>query len=164
MIQSLQSRGENILRTTEEMASIIKKLCDAKNISINKMLAESGAGARTYHNMIAGSYPSIDKIAKIANFLDCSVDYILGLSVDTGSVLIYDMQEIANRIELRINDCGYKKKTMLADLNLGINIISHLAKGQVISSVNLAKIADYLDCSVDYLLGRTNNPTINKNI
>lgn len=27
---------------------------------------------------------------------------------------------------------------------------------------NLAKIADYLDCSVDYLLGRTDNPNVNK--
>lgn len=26
----------------------------------------------------------------------------------------------------------------------------------------LAKIADYLNCSVDYLLGRTDNPEINK--
>ena len=26
---------------------------------------------------------------------------------------------------------------------------------------NLAKIADYLDCSVDYLLGRTDNPEVN---
>lgn len=28
--------------------------------------------------------------------------------------------------------------------------------------INLTKIADYLDCSVDYLLGRTDNPNINK--
>lgn len=27
---------------------------------------------------------------------------------------------------------------------------------------NLIKIADYLDCSVDYLLGRTDNPEVNK--
>ncbi len=27
---------------------------------------------------------------------------------------------------------------------------------------NITKIADYLDCSVDYLLGRTDNPNINK--
>ncbi|WP_369597904.1 helix-turn-helix domain-containing protein [uncultured Oscillibacter sp.] len=26
----------------------------------------------------------------------------------------------------------------------------------------LEKIADYLDCSVDYLLGRTDNPDINR--
>lgn len=26
----------------------------------------------------------------------------------------------------------------------------------------ITKIADYLDCSIDYLLGRTDNPAINK--
>lgn len=31
-----------------------------------------------------------------------------------------------------------------------------------ISSKNLAKIADYLNCSVDYLLGRTDNPEVNR--
>ena len=31
-----------------------------------------------------------------------------------------------------------------------------------ISSTNLVQIADYLGCSVDYLLGRTENPDINK--
>ena len=30
------------------------------------------------------------------------------------------------------------------------------------SAETLEKIADYLDCSVDYLLGRTNKPEINK--
>ena len=30
-----------------------------------------------------------------------------------------------------------------------------------ISSSNLVRIADYLDCSVDYLLGRTENPSVN---
>lgn len=27
---------------------------------------------------------------------------------------------------------------------------------------NITKIADYLDCSVDYLLGRTDKPEVNK--
>ena len=27
---------------------------------------------------------------------------------------------------------------------------------------NLVKIANYLDCSIDYLLGRTDNPEVNK--
>lgn len=31
-----------------------------------------------------------------------------------------------------------------------------------ISSEFLVAIADYLDCSVDYLLGRTDNPEVNK--
>jgi len=31
-----------------------------------------------------------------------------------------------------------------------------------VTSGNLVSIADYLDCSVDYLLGRTDNPEVNQ--
>lgn len=75
---------------------------------------------------------------------------------------MYNTQEMANRIKQQVKLHGYNMKNMLSELELGINIISHLAKGQVISSINLAKIADYLDCSVDYLLGRTDNPNSHK--
>ena len=51
-------------------------------------------------------------------------------------------------------------QTMLSEIGLGINTVSQLAKGQVISSIKLAQIADYLDCSVDYLLCRTDNSRI----
>ena len=70
---------------------------------------------------------------------------------------MYISQDIANRIKLLLKSQNKNMKDMLTSLGLGINIISQLAKGQAISSFNLAKIADYLNCSVDYLLGRTNN-------
>ena len=33
-----------------------------------------------------------------------------------------------------------------------------------VSSANLVRIADYLNCSVDYLLNRTDNPNVNKSL
>ena len=36
------------------------------------------------------------------------------------------------------------------------------APSSKVSSGNLVLIADYLGCSVDYLLGRTDNPEINR--
>ncbi|MCL2697498.1 MAG: hypothetical protein FWE74_05400 [Oscillospiraceae bacterium] len=41
--------------------------------------------------------------------------------------------------------------------------ICQLNKGTALSSEGLCKIADYLNCSVDYLLGRTNNPNSHEN-
>lgn len=76
---------------------------------------------------------------------------------------MYNSQEIALRIKSQAKLSDIKLKTMLADLGLGINIVSHLAKGQDLSYCNLAKIADYLGCSVDYLLGRTDNPQAHMN-
>ena len=68
---------------------------------------------------------------------------------------MYNSQEIANRIKLMIKSNGISQKTMLTECGLGINTISQMSKGNDMLSKNLARIADYLNCSVDYLLGRT---------
>lgn len=41
---------------------------------------------------------------------------------------------------------------------LGVNTVTKMANGTDIFSQNLTKIADYLNVSVDYLLGRTDEP------
>ena len=71
---------------------------------------------------------------------------------------MYDTQFVAKRIKERAKKCGIKTGDMLTDLGLGVNTISHLSKGQEMSYLTFAKIADYLDCTVDYLLGRTDTP------
>ncbi len=75
---------------------------------------------------------------------------------------MYNLQEIAKRIKSKAKTNGTNLKTMFSDCELGINTISQMSKGNDILSKNLARIADYLDCSVDYLLGRTDNPNINR--
>lgn len=75
---------------------------------------------------------------------------------------MYITQNIANRIKVRLKNQQINTKTMLSDLDMGINSISEFSKGKQMSCISLARIADYLDCSVDYLLGRTDNPEINR--
>lgn len=75
---------------------------------------------------------------------------------------MYDSQKIASRIKLRAKQQGKSLREVLTTCELGINTVSKISKGTDILTLNFAKIADYLDCSVDYLLGRTDNPEINK--
>ncbi|MCI8388120.1 MAG: helix-turn-helix domain-containing protein [Clostridiales bacterium] len=52
---------------------------------------------------------------------------------------------------------------MLIECDLNKNTLSTMtARGSWIQANSLAKIADYLGCSVDYLLGRTDNPDVNR--
>lgn len=60
------------------VAERIQDLCDTAGVSINKMLNECGAGTRLVQNLKKGSYPSADKFLKIAEYFNCSIDYILG--------------------------------------------------------------------------------------
>lgn len=53
--------------------------------------------------------------------------------------------------------------TLLEKCNIRKSLIYDMEKrNKTPSAETLEQIADYLGCSVDYLLGRTDNPKINK--
>lgn len=72
---------------------------------------------------------------------------------------MYSPQEIADKIKQLAKNKGLSLKQMLSDCELGINFVSQIASGSAITYINLAKIADYLGVSIDYLLGRENTST-----
>lgn len=76
--------------------------------------------------------------------------------------LLYNSPYVANRIKRYAKSKNIALKDILEDCGLGTNSFSHMLHGRAIAFDSLAKIADYLDCSVDYLLGRTDNPDVNK--
>lgn len=71
--------------------------------------------------------------------------------------MIYNAQDIARRIKIEAKKNKIPIKDLLKQCDLSINVLSNFSKGQVISCINLAKIADVLNVSTDYLLGRINN-------
>jgi len=81
-----------------------------------------------------------------------------------GDYSLYDLNNMANMIRLRARIQKIKLGDMLGDLELDINTISEMSKGRQVAATTLAKIADYLDCSVDYLLGRTDNPQAHRDV
>ena len=75
---------------------------------------------------------------------------------------MYNSYNIAENIKTIAKNKKIIIKNMLKECNLGRNTLSHLYDGNMIAADSLAKIADYLDVSVDYLLGRTDKPDSHK--
>ncbi len=72
-----------------------------------------------------------------------------------------------NKIAIRIKELCKAKSVpvskLLTDCNVRKSLIYDLEKrDKSPTAVVLGTIADYLDCSVDYLLGRTDKPEVNK--
>ena len=64
--------------------------------------------------------------------------------------------------EIRKNK-GISQLKLAIELNTNQNTISRYETGEREPGINeLIKIADYFNVSIDYLLGRTDNPKINK--
>lgn len=65
---------------------------------------------------------------------------------------------IAQNITATCKKQGLTVKGMTSACGLGVNCIANMTRGSAISAVSLARIADYLGVSVDYLLGRVSSP------
>lgn len=74
---------------------------------------------------------------------------------------MYNSTNIAERIKELAKVRKVSMKKLLEEVGLGFNTMSNM-KNSIPRADNLAKIADYLECSVDYLLGRTDNPEVNR--
>ena len=67
---------------------------------------------------------------------------------------MYNSQNIAKKIKSKAKEQNKPILQILKDCNLSKDAVAMLAKGNATSYLSLAKIADSLDCSIDYLLGR----------
>ena len=66
---------------SQELANSIKEIAKSKKIAIGKMLSDCGLSVNTLSSMQSGGYyPRLEAIAKIADYLNVSVDYLLGKS------------------------------------------------------------------------------------
>ena len=72
--------------------------------------------------------------------------------------MLYKSSEISMRIKHMAKQRGKTLGEVLSDCGLGVNTVSKMSKGTDILTLNFARIADVLDCSVDYLLGRSDAP------
>lgn len=83
---------------------------------------------------------------------------------------MYNSYEIAERIKILTRQKNFTIKELLEQCELGKNTISKMSSGTDILTKNMVKIANFLDCSLDFLVGRsdetcnTSNITGSKNV
>ena len=76
---------------------------------------------------------------------------------------MHNSQEVATTIKSRAKSKKIAIGKMLSDCDISKNTLSSMQSGGYLPRVeNIVRMADYLGCSVDFLLGRTDNPEINK--
>lgn len=75
---------------------------------------------------------------------------------------MYTPEKLAENIRAIAKKNKISQKDLLLRCDLGVNTITRLSNGTDILTKNLVKFAEELDCSVDFLLGRSNFPDIQK--
>lgn len=73
---------------------------------------------------------------------------------------VYSAELTISRVQSEIKSKKLVQKIVLEECGVSENTLKKMTDKRGISSFSLAKIADCLECSVDYLLGRTDNPKL----
>lgn len=73
---------------------------------------------------------------------------------------MYSSESLAHKIKEELTIQKITQKRLLEECGLGINTLTKLSNGTDILVKNLVKIADFLNCSTDYLLGRDSDHSL----
>lgn len=112
-----------ILYKTDKTVERIRLIAKQKNISTGKMLLDCNLNKNTLNSMeTRGSWISSNKLGIIADYLDCSVDYLLGREQKfTSSELTDKEQEILslfkNNLSESQRDMVLERAKTLAEMN-----------------------------------------------
>ncbi len=101
--------------------------------------------------------PTITTLVKIADYFNCSTDYVLGITENTNSSFKV-CPPFSERLQYLIEFYKYPSpKSFRKDLNLSKSRFNEWLKGARVPSLdNIIKISEGLECSVDFVLGREN--------
>lgn len=76
----------------------IKELCKEKDMSLQNLETETSLGINTIYKWDK-AYPSADKLQKVADYFDVSVDYLLGRPNVEDSFNSRDRRDVAKTLE-----------------------------------------------------------------
>ncbi len=141
----------------------LETLCKNKKISclkLEKILGIPNAKLNKYYRK--AGYPNVERAVIIANHFNCSLDFLTGLTnlkkdreLTAPNIELFHLR-LKNLILLEHSQSAFFEKCKIARSNL----YRWLCKNDFPKLANLFIVAENLNVSLDYLIGRTNKKEI----
>lgn len=140
-----------------EFNVVFKDIMIERNTNIQEISKRTGIDDSVLYDYLYGALPDVKYAVKLANDLDCSLNYLMGIDEDPHTTKFkntYDITLFSNRYDklLKENNITHFKLSKES----GLNYSSHYAwrHGSIPNMSSLIIIATYFDVSIDYLVGR----------
>ena len=102
-------------------------------------------------------YPKIEIAIAMANYFNCSLDFLFGLS-ETNDYSIRNNNSFFENLNNLIKSSGISIAQTMKNLKMSEYNYYRWRDGILPKTVNLIDLAKYFEVSIDYLLGKIANP------
>lgn len=152
----LRRKREEKITDTEIFAQKLTELIWNNLTTITEAGREIGCGEPALSRYASGkALPSVDTAVRIADYFGVTVDYLFGLEESFTATRFKTCPPFASRLEEVLSQYKISRYRLEKMTGISDSVMRYWVRGKTAPSLeSVVKIAQALDCSVDYLLGR----------
>lgn len=139
----------NFVERLEELISIKEK--NAKTLG-----EDIGCGNATISHYLNDKHlPTVEMAVKLADYFNCTVDFLLGLKEFNEAQSFKPCPPFSERLPAICKECNISRYKISKLTGIAESGLRYWSQGKTKPSIpNIIKIAEALDVSVDFVLGR----------
>ena len=140
-----------------EFKDVLKDLMAENEITISDLVSDLKIDNKAIvYGWLKGEYkPKLDKLNALANYFCCSIDYLLGRTLDFETVKPKQIKPLCINLNKILKDRKITRYKLKKDKVISNGLDYSIFNCKYTPNVEtLVKLADYLGVSVDYLVGR----------
>lgn len=134
----------------------LKDLICEKEINASALAEKIGVNPSVVSKYIrAERLPSVQTLIPIADFFNCSTDYLLGLSDKLEEVKFKPVPPFSQQFNFLLKNFKITKYRLEKQTGISGETLRRWQNGKFLPTVeSLVKLAKHFDCSVDFIIGR----------
>lgn len=138
------------------LSESLKDLMSEAEISSSELAKKTNIDQSTILTLLRGDgLPSVDTLVKLADFFQCSTDYLLGLKDTSDEVTFRQRPPFPEQLTFLLHHFNITKYRLEKDTKLSEKTVNRWHNGKTQPTAeSLIRLAKYFQCSVDFLLGR----------
>ena len=136
----------------------LQGLMAERNIKPDDIRAATKISLPVIYNWLRKSaMPTLQSLIILSGYFQCSLEYLTGRADKNYFVLPNNFKTFPERLRLLLNKNKVSIRKLAKETQIAKSAVSYFLNGSVEPLLdNLIKLANYFDCTLDYLIGREN--------
>jgi len=123
-----------------------------KSDELGNKIGVSGSAIRRWQR--GDGVINLTNLIALVDYFGCAIDYLVGRSDNTEAFKSKQLPPFALRLREVLQERGMSRYSLNRDTKFKNNYFWKWDRGTIPTLPNIIELADLLDCTIDYLIGR----------
>lgn len=139
-----------------KFSETLDELYSDKNLNAVTLANAIGVHRNTIHRYLAGNKaPTLESALRLSDYFCCSIEFLLGRTDINVVPLKVELPPFSKQLRHLFEYFGSNEYRMAKEAKISRSSTHDWLSGKRVPSLdNLVKIADYFECSIDFVIGK----------